>query len=59
MEDIPFQRKGGKSNAEIGESFENAVKEMFEKKLNISLTNQIPVKIGIEKKRFINLIWVI
>jgi len=51
MKDIPFQRKGGKSNTEIGKSFENEVKDIFEKKLNISLIHHIPVKIGINEKK--------
>jgi hypothetical protein len=48
--DKPFQRKGSKSNAQVGRDFESKVKMYFDH-LGISLMPNISIEIGIRNKK--------
>ena len=50
MNNNNFQRKGVKSNTEVGKKFENIILNFLEKN-NVSLENQKKVKIGINAKK--------
>jgi hypothetical protein len=45
--DKPFQRKGSKSNTDVGNDFEKAAKEFFSIKKQIALEQNIAVNVGI------------
>jgi hypothetical protein len=48
--DKPFQRKGSKTNTQVGKDFELKVQNFFAKK-GMSLSQNIPIPIGITTKK--------
>jgi hypothetical protein len=47
----PHQRKGAKSNTQVGKEFERAAKDFFATKKRLCLQNDIPVDVGINGKK--------
>ena len=47
----PYQRKGSKSNTDVGNTFEEKVKIFFESQEGIKLTRRVAVDIGIRSSK--------
>jgi hypothetical protein len=52
----PYQRKGSISNAHVGKTFEDLIKQYFSQQ-GISLSSPYSLPIGINSKKHMILIW--